>query len=82
MIINCRKKPVVITAIQWTGDNATEILKFMKTGVTCNPKECILTISTLEGAMKANKGDYILRGVEGEFWPCKQSIFEKTYEIV
>jgi len=39
-------------------------------------------IPTLEGDMKANAGDYIVRGVEGEFYPCRQDIFEKTYEKI
>ncbi|WP_306802689.1 hypothetical protein [Heyndrickxia coagulans] len=42
--------------------------------------EQILTIETLEGELKANKGDYIIKGVQGEFYPCKPDIFEKTYE--
>lgn len=41
-----------------------------------------LTIHTLEGDMKAMPGDYIIKGVNGEFYPCKPDIFEKTYEVV
>ena len=45
-------------------------------------KDYILTIKTLEGNMLASKGDYIIRGVDGEYYPCKPDIFEKTYEDV
>lgn len=45
-------------------------------------KSYILTIKTLEGNMMASKGDYIIRGIDGEYYPCKPKIFEKTYEYV
>lgn len=47
-----------------------------------NPNKPVLKINTLEGVMKANVGDYIIKGVNGEFYPCKQDIFKKTYELV
>lgn len=76
------KKPIPITAIQWTGDNKAELLEF--TNGTC--KFAVVSpaiyIPTLEGNMMANVGDYIIRGVEGEFYPCRQDIFEKTYEKI
>ncbi len=73
-----RKKPVVIEAIQWTG-NIDECKKFM--GVICVKGDYIL-IPTLEGQMTASPGDYIIKGVQGEFYPCKPDIFEATYEKV
>jgi hypothetical protein len=76
-----RKKPVVIDAIQWTGDNYLEMRKFIKTDVVTFAHPC-LYIQTLEGRMQAYKGDYIIRGVNGEYYPCKPDIFEKTYEKV
>ncbi len=90
-----RKKPVVIDAIQWNGENLREIITF-----TDGPPETRTThagmmweqyhdlvkrdglmIYTLEGKMLANVGDFIIKGVKGEFYPCKPDIFEATYEI-
>ena len=83
-----RKKPVVIEAIQYTGKNSAEIAEFMKVMIRTktspeegNPSGKI-TIETLEGDMKASIGDFIIKGVQGEFYPCKPDIFEKTYELV
>lgn len=89
-----RKKPVVIEAIQLKMDNFDEVCDFM--GATpepkhnpdfgidehCNTNEPYLGvyIETLEGKMLANYGDYIIKGVNGEFYPCKPDIFEKTYD--
>ena len=68
-----RKKPVIIEAIQWTGKNLSEIDNFM--GGTVENKGTTLIIHTLEGDMKANIGDYIIKGVNGEFYPCKSDLF-------
>ena len=76
-----RKKPVVITALQWTGDNSEEMLKFCERCFFKSEKTD-LTIVTLEGDMQATVGDYIIKGVQGEFYPCKEAIFELTYETV
>ena len=78
MIKKYVKKPIVIEAVPWTGNNFAEINEFMKKftrviGLT-------LEIPTLEGNMKASLGDYIIKGVNGEFYPCKPDIFAKTYE--
>lgn len=86
-----RKKPVIIDAIQWTGGNMLEIADFAKgftkfdeirQGDAENkiPAQYDLSIQTLEGTMQASRGDYIIKGVNGEFYPCKPDIFEKTYE--
>ena len=84
-----RKKPVVIEAVQWTGDNFEEIQKMLinadENRVIMphpNEDEDSLLIATLEGEMRADKGDYIIKGVKGEFYPCKPDIFEATYERV
>ena len=86
-----RKKPVVIEAIVFTDEPAKliELGKFVDNGVDGwikvsyadreNPK---LSIETLEGTMQASIGDYIIKGVNGEFYPCKPDIFAKTYEAV
>lgn len=79
-----RKKPVVIEAMQfngeWSGD-ATEILSWMVSGGDWDKESSELKIHTLEGAITASKGDWIIKGVNGEFYPCKPDIFEKTYEL-
>lgn len=87
-----RKKPVIIEAVQWNGKNFDECMNFMdgfcvnKVAYKDYEERCIssgeITISTLEGAMIASKGDYIIKGVNGEFYPCKPDIFDKSYEEV
>jgi len=81
-----RKKPVVIDAIQWTGKNWQEVLDWITSwgseghGASC--LKGIVTISTLEGEMTASHKDFIIRGIQGEFYPCKPNIFEASYEPV
>lgn len=87
-----RKKPVIIEAVQWNGENFDECMNFM--GETCGNKVayedykelCLsskeIIIHTLEGDMIASKGDYIIKGINGEFYPCKPDIFTKTYEEI
>ncbi len=79
-----RKKPVVIDAIKWTGHNLEEMHKFMDSSrIVWNPllgEGGALFILTLEGEMQADTGDWIIRGVKGEFYPCKPDIFAATYE--
>ena len=77
-----RKKPIVIDAIKYDGDNFNEIV-YNFPEITCGLwKGKALDIKTLEGIMKAQPGDYIIKGVKGEFYPCKPDIFEMTYEEV
>lgn len=90
-----RKKPVVIDAFKWTGDQYQEenpkwIVDALTRGnawIENNPGEDGLTvltmvIKTLEGNHIASRGDYIIRGIKGELYPCKPNIFEMTYEKV
>lgn len=81
-----RKKPVVIEAVEFKGfDNIEEVQEFMRGNVRIQfPPECdiVLLIETLEGVMVANVGDYIVKGVKGEYYPCKAEIFHETYEEV
>ena len=77
-----RKIPVEIEAIQWNGENFVEIDDFITVYHETYPKDGYIIIPTLEGKMKANLYDYIIKGVNGEFYPCKPDIFEKTYEKV
>lgn len=81
MVKQYRKKPVVISAVQWTGENFDEVRSFMK-GNGWERMGDVMRIHTLEGKMRADKGDYIIKGVNGELYPCKPDIFEKTYEEV
>lgn len=85
-----RKKPVVIDAILLTSENLMDCISFIYPDVYAVDhstldqirKNEFLTIETLEGDMKAQFGDYIIKGVQGEFYPCKPDIFEQTYELV
>ena len=91
-VMKFRKKPVIIEAIQWTGDNLKEIIDFA--GLHPSAEKWVwdeyenivktegLKIFTLEGRMNADIGDWIIKGVKGEFYPCKPDIFEQTYEPV
>ena len=82
MIKSYRKKPITIQAIQWTGKNKKEIYSFAGIEALAVNNSDELVIHTLEGNMIAFKDDYIIRGVKGEFYPCKPDIFEETYEEV
>jgi hypothetical protein len=74
-----RKKPVVVEAIRWDGSNFEELKDFVTaTNLVLNSGDIL--IDTLEGEMRASTGDWIIKGVQGEFYPCKPDIFEKTYE--
>ena len=80
-----RKKPVVIDAMEWTGDNIIEIKVFMLPEEPIyipgfNNSDSILGIQTLEGVHTAQKGDWIIKDIKGEFYPCKPDIFKATYE--
>jgi hypothetical protein len=84
-----RKKPVVIEAAQFSGtpESAGQILAWGESGCITYTSDgwggvAYLAISTLEGVMRADPGDWIIRGVAGEFYPCKPDIFVKTYEPV
>lgn len=75
-----RKKPVVIDAILWTGENVNEIMDFMSWRNAMHDVGTGLVIRTLEGSHHASPGDWIIKGVKGEFYPCKPDIFDATYE--
>ena len=78
-----RKKPVVVEAVNWTGQNWTEMSEFM--GIfpfVVGEGEPCICIDVLDGRMYANIGEYIIKDVNGEFYPCNPKIFEKTYERV
>ncbi len=89
-----RKKPVVIEAVQFDGLNTEEVLDWIEPNFADSPAEDVggtvidpavselsyFTIETLEGTMRAEPGDWIIKGVKGEFYPCKPDIFAETYD--
>lgn len=79
-----RKKPVIVEAIKYTLDSSKDVFDFAKGKVRHDllPRSTDLRIETLEGTMRVSIGDYIIKGVKGEFYPCKPDIFEQTYEEV
>jgi len=84
MINKFRKKPIVDEAVQWTGENTVDIcnflgLKNLRTDLLLESK---LIIKTLEGNIIASISDWIIKGIKGEFYPCKPDIFAETYEKV
>lgn len=83
-----KKKPVIIEARKVTRENIGELVKWI--GPAKDDGGCCwsagweppyIQIKTLEGLMKASENDFIIKGVNGEFYPCKPDIFEKTYEF-
>ena len=76
-----RKKPVVIEAVKYEKDHIGKALDFCNC-MLYDPINNEYYIDTLEGDMILTDGDYIIRGVAGEFYPCKPDIFHKTYEKV
>lgn len=79
------KKPVVVEAIQYNGINITEVESFVGAKlptVWLSVEDTQLVIPTLEGDMKVSKGDYIIKGIKGEFYPCKPDVFKSTYNVV
>ena len=86
-----RKKPVLVEAVRWSGNpvDLPGIKAFCETAVPCTAIQDLLTdggssliIPTLEGNHMAMPGDFIIKGVAGEFYPCKPDIFAATYEQV
>lgn len=79
-----RKKPVVIDAVQYTGKNVDEILDFARAHAQWQYPHDRMVLSTLENLQgeffEVSKGDWVIKGVKGEFYPCKPDIFEQTYE--
>lgn len=95
-VIEYVKKPVKIEAIKWNGRNEADIWAFTGQNLRISrplhevereqdnipdSAYCIF-IPTLEGEMRCDRGDYVIKGIAGEFYPCKPDIFEKTYEPV
>lgn len=77
-----RKKPKVIEAVQFIGKNDAECLAFCPVAKYTVDTEALLVIPTLEGEMIVSLGDWIIKGIMGEFYPCKPNIFDETYDAV
>jgi len=80
-----KKKPVVIEALQWNGENFDAIVEFVGEEQECTKHPGYndsLLVCTLEGDITAGKGDFIIKGVMGEIYPCREDIFRQTYEEV
>jgi len=79
-----RKKPIIVKAEKWTGEFTPELLEALEVSNRQFAKTSTgdLLLSTSEGTLRANKGDYIVFGINGEPYPCKPDIFIKTYEKV
>lgn len=93
MIRKYVKKPVIIEAVQWTGLNLNEVKEFVGDSLEyeihdaawkagAGKPRVFMKIKTLEGDHIAIEGDYIIKGIKGEFYPCKPDIFEETYNLV
>lgn len=84
LIKSYTKKPITVDAFELTHENLETIWTWLGDSYLSHQQcaesgDLSLLVGTLEGAMTANKGDFIIKGVEGEFYPCKRSIFNKTY---
>ncbi len=83
-----KTKPCEIEAIEFKNDNAdtlVDIQSFMNRELVVsysNPEHPVIKIETLEGVMDASVGDFIIKGLRGEFYPCKPDVFHKKYEAV
>lgn len=81
-----RKKPIEIEAIKFDGWNWAECYQFMSDEVLFFPQVLeereFIKIETLRGIVTANKGDWIIKDIDGEFYLCKPDIFIKTYELI
>jgi hypothetical protein len=80
--MKARKKPVMVDVIYFNGTNHDEVADFCAPDPVKVGGGFTILIPTLEGEMTASKGDWIIRGVKGEFYPCKPDIFDATYEVL
>lgn len=81
MKVKAQKQPIVVEAVQYDGENQKEIEAFMETGSYVHNFEKFMIV-TPEGNMIITEGDWVIRGVNGEYYPCKPDIFQKSYSIV
>ena len=95
-MLRAKKKPVTVECIKWDGKNLFDVITFTDKKPELNHMVAMdgwesyeslvqrdgLKIYTLEGVMDASIGDYIIRGVKGELYPCKPDIFHETYDVI
>ena len=77
-----RKNPIEVSAMEWTGDNLVEIGNFVGDMFDGMNTDCSLRIITLEGRAKAQVGDFVIKGIIGEFYPCRRDVFLGSYSEV
>lgn len=79
-----RKKPLIVDAFCWDGEDSGNFPKWALDSwdIILDVPIGLLTINTLEGEVNASPGDWIIKGIKGEIYPCKPDIFEATYEEV
>ena len=80
-----RKKPIIIEAHQLTVDNIESVAAWCNgniKGLRIPVEDRVIDIETLEGEMRADMNDYIIKGIKGEFYPCKPDIFIKSYDKI
>ena len=93
MSLKAKKKPVIVEYVQWNGKNVSEIMSFCGSAahdiyqinlinLANMPVEYSLIIKTFKGNERVYPGDYIIKGIYGDFYPCKPDIFKETYEII
>nr|DAT91666.1 MAG TPA: PGDYG protein [Caudoviricetes sp.] len=80
-MVRYKTKPCEIEAIQYTGNNLIEILDWGQGKILWNDVDDLF-VDTLEGRMRADVYDYIIKGLRGEYYPCKPDVFEKKYEEI
>jgi hypothetical protein len=78
-----RKLPIIVEALQWTGDNETEMSEFMASGLTIDlDGTLIIPTQTVEGHFICPIGSVVIKGLQDEFYPCSAEIFAASYEVV
>lgn len=84
MILNVRKKPIIVEAMQFTGtmSNAVTLSKWSNYQVWLSDDPNILKVQCLEALAETPIGSYVVKGVKGEVWPVREDIFNETYEII
>lgn len=81
MMIKYRRLPIIVEAIEYKGENISEIIKFINGKTRVIRHSSNIFLETSRGEMEFLIGDYIIKGIEGEFYPCKSETFKKTYEV-
>lgn len=82
MIVQCKKKPMIVQAIRFTGTNGTFIKEWSNDQVYLHESKNVLVVRTLEGKVEAIPGSFIIKGFKNEVWPIREDIFNETYEIL